>query len=398
MPQYSSFVASLQAMQSRVMLQRPGIDRNLVVAVLNERMRQVIDRKPNWSSLLQRTVISFPQAYTTGTVNLTNGSTAVVGVGTNWPVSDVVNTTIQETIKAPMTAWVTPASLAGITKNTLLYVDAGGPYPEIVPVLDIFSGHIQCPFAYTHTGPFTATASSLSNLQIQFNSVNPIFTINAITSSTGLILDNPWGQVTSTGNAYTARLIYVPVAPNSTQPYNVKELVSVVDPFQQTKLRLNVSQEELNTFDPNRTSTDSPDCVASLGPNLNGNFLWEIYPAPTVPWQLNALYHCQWPDMRLPSDTPPSFLNPNVLIMGALADAFRTPCPRPPENKDPFFNMDAAQIYEARFDQAVIEAMNSDVGLYQRAFQWNYAQTWGGLSMGSFWEQTHDDDAAMGNY
>ena len=398
MPQYSSSVASLQAMQSRVMLQRPGIDRNLVIALLNERQRQAINRKINWSSLLQRTVISFPQAYTTGTINVTTGSTTVTGVGTNWPVSDVVNTTIQETIKAPMTTWVTPASLAGITKNTLLYVDSGGPYPEVVPVLDILQGHIQCPFAYTHTGPFAATASSLSNMQLQLNSVNPIFSVNAITSPTSLIMDVPWGQVSSTGNAYQIRLIYVPVAPNSTQPYSVKELIAVVDPYQQITLRLNVSQEELDTYDPNRTSTDSPNCVASLGPNLNGQFLWEIYPAPTTPWQLNVLYHCQWPDLRLPADMPPSFLDPTVLIMGALADAFRTPCPRPPENKDPFFSVETANVYEARFEQAMIEAMTADEGLYQRAFTWNFAQTWGGVSPGAQWLQSHDLSAAMGDY
>jgi hypothetical protein len=398
MPQYSSSVASLQAMQSRVMLQRPGLDRNLAVAFLNERMRQVINRKPNWSSLLQRTIISIPQSYTAGTVQFTTGSTTVIGTGTNWPVSDVVNTTIQETIKAPMTTWVTPASLTGITRNTLLYVDAGGPYPEIVPVLDILQGHIQCPFAYPHTGPFTATASSLSNLQLRVNSINPIFTVNAITSPTTLVMDNAWGQTTSSGNAYELLLIYTPISPNTTLNYSIKELVSVCDPFQGIALRLQVSQEELNMFDPERTSTNSPICIANLGPNLNGNMLYEVYPPQDTPYQLNVLFHAQWPDMRLPSDMPPPFMSPNCLIMGALADAFRTPCPRPPEMKDPFFSPETAVEYERRFNEAVIEEMNADESKYQRAFEWNFAQTFGGLSLGSNWNQSHSLDAFVGDY
>jgi hypothetical protein len=95
---------------------------------------------------------------------------------------------------------------------------------------------------------------------------------------------------------------------------------------------------------------------------------------------------------------PPPFLNSNMLIMGALADAFRTPCPRPPDNKDPFFSMENAAEFERRFDQAVVEAMNSDESLYQRAFSWNYAQTFGGMSMGASFLQTHDLDAMTGNY
>ena len=389
MPQYS---ATLQSMQSRVLLQRPGLDRNLAQAFLNERLRQAIDRKPNWSGLLQRTVLSIPTAYTAGTINVTTGSANVVGVNTNWPVSDVINTTITEAIKAPGVYWVTPASMVGFTQDTVLYVDAGGPYPEVVPILDTLNGHVRCPFAFVHDAGFTATMSSLANLQLRLNSINPPFSINAVTSPTSLILDNSWGQASFTGMSYQALLMYTSFgAP-------VKELVVVNDPVQQITLRLQVSQEELNQYDPNRTATDSPQCIASLGPNLNRNMLWEIYPPQHTAWQLNCLMHIQAPELRLPSDMPPPFLNSNVLVMGALADAFRTPCPRPPDNKDLFFSLENAAEYERRFDQAVIECMNSDEGLYQRAFSWNYSQTFGGMSMGSSWLQSHSMEAMMGDY
>lgn len=387
----SQYSATLQSMQSRIAMQRPGIDRNLVQQLLNERMRQVLDRKPDWSGLLKRTILSIPTAYTTGQIAVTTGSVNVVGTGTNWPVSDVVNTTITEQIKAPGTYWVTPGSMAGFTRDTVLYVDSGGT-PEVVPVLDILSGHVLCPFAAAHSAGATATTSSLANLQLRVNSINPIFSVNAVTSPTSLILDNPWGQASVGGNAYQIFLSY------TTFRANVKELVVVTDPVQQLVLRLNVSQEEKSQYDPNTTGTNSPQCICNLGPNLNGNMLYEVYPPQITAWQLSVLYHQQWPEMRLPQDQPPSFLNSNMFIMGALADAFSTPCPRPPDGKDPFFSLENAQKYEARFEQAVIEAMNADESKYQRAFQWNFAQTFGGMGMGASWEQSHDIDAASGNY
>jgi hypothetical protein len=305
---------------------------------------------------------------------------------------------ITEAVKAPGTYWTTPASMAGITKNSLLYVDAGGASPEIVTVLDCLNGHILCPFVYTHNAGFTVTMSSLTNLQLRVNSVNPIFSVVAVTSPTSLVLDNPWGQASFTGMSYMILKIYTTFMEETATAMNIKELVVVTDPVQSIMLRLQVSQEEINMYDPNRTSTDSPQCIVNLGPNRNGNQLYEIYPPQSTAWQLAVLSHVQWPELRLPSDQPPPFLNPNIFLMGALADAFSTPCPRPPDGKDLFFSLENAQRYEARFEQAVVEAMTADEGLYQRAFQWNFAQTFGASSMGANWEQSHSIDAVMGDY
>ena len=389
MPQYS---ATLQSMQSRVLLQRPGLDRNLAQQFLCERVRQVLDRKPNWAGQTKRTVLSIPTAYVAGQIAVSTGSTTVIGTNTNWPVSDAVNTTVTEAVKAPGTYWTTPASLVGITRDTLLYVDSTGT-PEVVPVLDILAGHIQCPFAFPHNAGFTITASSLATRQIRVNSLYPVYTVYAITSPTGMIIDNQWGNVASTGLAYE---IYLG---QTTFGVNAKEIVSVVDTFQGVALRLLVGQEEENLYDPTRSDTGSPTRIVSLGPNWASNMTYEIRPPWTSPGQLAVLYHEQVPDMRLPSDRPPSFLNPNIFIMGALADAFSTPCPRPPDNRDPFFSLENAQKYEARFEQAVVEAMNSDESLYQRGFDSDLTRAGGrDRSMGANWEQSHSWEAMMGDY
>ena len=387
-----AFTETLLSMQNRVCKQRPGLDSTLARDFINERLRQIMDRKPNWSGLLKRTVLSIPQAYTTGTIAVTNNSNIFTGTATAWPVDDVVNTTITEAIRAPGTYWVTPSNLTGLSAASVLYVDSAGPYPEIVPVLDMLAGRIQCAFQYPHDAGFTATQSSLAGLQLRLNMINPIYTIQAVTSPTSLVTDTVWGNSNATGMAYQALLIYTPFADD------VKELVVVGDPFQSIILRLQVSQEELNMYDPNRTATDSPQCIANLGPSVNGLQTYEIYPPVSISYQLSVLYNAKWKPMRLPNDTPPVGVNPNVLIYGALADAFATPCPRPPEFKDPFFSLDTASMYNSRFEKAVVENMNSDESTYQKSFTWNFTQTYGGMSYGANFLQDHDVDAITGNY
>jgi hypothetical protein len=55
-------------------------------------------------------------------------------------------------------------------------------------------------------------------------------------------------------------------------------------------------------------------------------------------------------------------------------------------------------MYQSRFEQAVIELMTSEESTYQKAFTWNFAQTWGGMGMGANWEQSHSWEAAAGDY
>jgi len=99
--------------------------------------------------------------------------------------------------------------------------------------------------------------------------------------------------------------------------------------------------------------------------------------------------------MSLPSDYPPPFINPSVIIYGALADAFRTPMPRPPDYNDHGLSPDAANSYEALFERGVNDLIEADEMRYQTAFSYDYAQLFG-LSMGANWEQAHSIDAVLG--
>lgn len=376
-------------MIGRIARSRPNADRFLIRDLLNERMRAVLDRRPIWSGLIKSIVVNFPTAYITGSISVTPNSTIATGTSTSWPVSDVVNTTIKEQISASGAKWVTPASMSGITRDTVLYVDAG-LNPEVLPVLDIVGTTILLNFQKAHNAEFSATSSSLSGLQLQVSGyTTPVYTVLAVTDSSTLVLNQSWGGPAQSQVGYQIVKMYITL-----DPY-FKDVMAGSDPVQGIPLRLHVSQQEINQYDPDRTNSNSPTALVDRGPSLCGNFQHEVWPVVTTPYVLNFMIRVNWPDMRLMDDYPPPFLNPNVLIYGALADAFRTPCPRPPDYRDPYLNPQTAASYEALFDRAYIEAVNADESLSQQAFQWNYAQTMGAATMGSNWMVDHSIEALL---
>ena len=379
MPVFNSTLATLIG---AVVKRRSGIARDVVVDLLNERMRSIIDLRPTWSGLIKPVVVSFPATYTTGTVAFNAGSNTVTGTATAWPVNDVVNTNIVEQINGPQQLWVTPASMIGITRETILYVDAAGPNPEILPVQDILANRVLLTFNYPHAANSTATMSSLAQLQFRLASFNtPIYTVLAVTSPTTIVVDQICGQTIPTGSGYNILKMYTTIDPQ------IKEILTGYDPFQQIMLRLDVPQTDLNRKDPNRTATNSPLEVSPRSPQANGFMTYEIWPPTYIAYQLVFQIRFQWPDMRMASDYPPPFINPNALIYGALADAFKVPCPRPPDYKDPFFNLDAAMAHEQMFDKAVLQLIEADEArqtsmLTYEKYNW---------SLGANWAVSHDD-------
>lgn len=356
----------------------------------------MLDRRTEWAGLRKSVLVSFPQPTTSGNINLTTGSTLVVGNGTNWPVSDLTNCILPETVAAPGAMWVTPSpsptAMQNITRNSTLYFDAAGPNPEFACVLDILGPRIYVNFQYPHAANFTCWQSSLSGLQLRnAGDITPIFTALCITSPTTLVMDQPWAQLSITGSSYQLALMYITIDPQ------LKGFVTATDPFQNIPLQLHKTQEDLNLIDPNRQATNSPVWLADRGPNPNGNGLiqYEPWPPITIPYQLNFYIKIQWPDMRIPSDYPPPVLNPNCMIWGALSQGFATQCGKPPDYKDPAYSLQNADRYAAMAEKAFLEAIEADEARVQTMFT-SEPYAWY-ANMGANYEQAHAYDSE-GNY
>lgn len=354
----SQFTDTLFTLRGRVLNSRPEVTPDFVAGALNDRMRQILDNRTFWADLLQFGILSFPAPTTAGTMSTVTGSASVSGAATFWPVADVVNTTIPEGVPEFGYVEVAPASMQGITANSMLYVDAADT-PEVVPVVEVGRTTFIAKFSKIHNMACTVTQSSLANQQFRPGESYPIFTVAAVTyldpagSGNGtLVLTLPWGGPPLTNAVYTIKLMYVTIGSD------VKAIIAMKDEETGYPVRLHVALQDADFRDPQRTIvTGNPwFSLVDLGANAQGNALFEMWPGPSDQRQFSYAYWKQWPDMTHDTDRPPPFINPSILYYGALADAKMMRV----RKDDPYYDPVGARHYEQKFMQGLQEAKNAD--------------------------------------
>lgn len=358
---------------------------------LNDRVRQAIDWRPMWSDLLKRDIISIPQPFNAGTVSPTYQSNRIVGVGTGWPVNDVVNTTLQNNISALGNQRCTPNSMNGITPDTLLLIDGGTFTQEVVSVVEVGQASFIANFKFTHNGsqtnptPATITSSSLAQLQMRMASYQPIFTVMGVVDPQTILVDNAWGGPSATLLQYQILKMYC------TMPSDFKDFVSVTDPVQGIPLGFHYSQKTLDYRDPQRTASGEPIFLVDSTPNSNGNMQYEIWPPGSAARQIRYMYVAQWPEMKRPTDRPPYFINPVVFVNGAIATALRTKVARDDWAYDPV----NAKSFEQDFIRGLDDAANADESKCVRNYTTMMDQE---LGFNSEWMKSHSLEALWGDF
>jgi hypothetical protein len=347
----AQFSDDLFHLRGRVANARPGLTPEFITNAINDRLRQVLDHRTFWSDLLTFGILSIPAPYSTGTVSMATGSKVVTGADTAWPVADLVNTTIPDGVEEFGYVEVIPASMAGITENSLLLVDAAGD-AEVVPVVEVRRVSFMAKFAKTHAAGCTVTQSSLANRQFRISGSYPVFTVAAVLSPTSLQLTLPWGGTALADQAYAIKVMYVMLAAD------LKAVIAMKDEQTGYPVRLHVSMEEADHYDPQRSLVSGNPwySLVDLGANEQGNMLYEMWPAPSTARQFSYAYWRQWPDLVKDDDRPPHFINPSILFYGALAD-----CKMARLSKDDlYYDPEGARYYERKFEIALQEAKNAD--------------------------------------
>lgn len=382
---------TLFTMRGRVKQVKPNADPTAIRDFINDRIRYLIDSQPFWADLVKRGVLGCPQAYATGQVSLTTNSPTVTGSATAWPVNNVSNTTIPSGVRefgAPLQ--VAPASMAGIAVDSFLYIDSGGD-PEAVAVLETTNTTFTANFLKRHNANCTVTQSSLAGLQIKLGAFYPVFTVRAIHSATELEIDIPWGGAPLTAAAYQIVKAYFSIAPD------LKDIIALWDPTQGRPLAYHKSREYINIRDPQRTATGFPICLADWSPSESGSMQYELWPHQLTPYQIPILYARQWPVLKNPTDRPPFFINPSVIIDGAIADALRVNNQMMgSEQADPFFNPRLADTYELKFKAGMEAAHNANQSKAQTELE-NWRNFTGYMPGGSWW-QSHIGPDAWGDW
>lgn len=377
---------TLFTIRGRVREFRKGVNESQVDSWINDRINQAMDFRTYWSSMLVRGTLSIPNQYTTGTVSVATGSNIVTGVGTAWPVSDNVNTTIPAAIVELGYQDFVPASVAGINQDSILYVNTGTASAEAVAVVQTvntvsFSGQ----FTKVHNAGVTATQSSLVNRQFRINSGSPIFTILAVIDSTHLLIDQPWGAASLSAQTYQIyKMYYTLVA-------NVQEEFYVLDQQQGLPLQLHTPARVVNMWDPQRLNSGPPTNLVDGQPSANGIMQYEVWPPQITAYQLQFGVYQYWPKLINDTDRPPWFINTTIFYHGALADALRYKAGA----NDPYHNPKLAEVYEQRYMLGLQQASNADESKVLRELTMNARLLYPG---GANFDQDHDLDMWSGNF
>ena len=375
----SMYSDSLGSMTGRVANARPGLSSLDIRDWLNDRIRQALGSRTYWTDLITSKVLYVPDAYETGTVSVVEGSRTVTGVGTAWPVNDVVGTTIPAAIDDIGYVEVTPLAMTGITEDSVLFVDAGDVDEEVVSVVELKRDSFIAKFANTHDAGATITQSSLAGLQFRISVTDPVFTVRNVVSATELELTDFWWADSESTQSYRIVKMYLTISSK------FKDILAMKDEQTGWPVRLHVPVTEVNHRDARRTFTNAGSLIqlVDLGPNEQGNYQHELWPAPSSRRQFTCLFYKQWPDLVNENDRPPWFINPSIFVHGAIADALRFK----KDEKDPFFNPTLAEVYEKRFLQGLENAKNEDEGRFQKAYQYRYSKVF--MPMGADYWQGH---------
>lgn len=374
---------NFRQMVDHVLSYNPDAPPQLVKRRLNTRLRQIQDRRM-WGGLLVRGELSIPAAYTTGTVSVTRGSNVVTGAATAWPVTDDVNTTLSAVISVTGEYQdVTPASMVGISAGDWLLFDGGGANQEVVLVISVGTSSFKAKPTLTHAIGTTVTKSSLVRRQFRLGTVRPFYNIRAVTAAQTLILDLVYGHSSAAGSAYQICQAYVSLS------QNLRMVWSVVNTAQGWRLRLNMPQEVLNTYDTWRQTTGWVYMLNDYIPDEIGRFQYELYPTPSMEQGFPYLAYRTVENMTEDEDTPPPAIPSHMLVHGAIADIMMY------NRKSSYYDPQLAQAMQAQYEMDLVNAAMADDSVYMNNLMWAYSRYPFTQHGANYW-QSHDVDSVLG--
>jgi hypothetical protein len=335
-------------------------------------------------------MIVVPQQYATGTASLTSGSNQVVGVGTAWPVSDAVNTTLVTAITdAPGYVEIQPASLAGINQGQYLLLDQSNVgFAEVVPVQSIKGNKFIAYCQYQHPSTATIQASSLAGQQ--FGTGNYVPTVQAVTSPTTLQVDMPYGGVAQNGISYQIYALYVkPMPAGSTTPSSTaRRMLYAYDAIAGNPIGTDKTWDYIMLADPQLQNTGDPEELVSTPHDAGGAMQWTLWPIQTGPYAVGVIYADGWPTLKQPNDLLPPFLNPEIFIAGAIADCLRATVINNDRQKDPYHDPQGAMYWDKEYSTLLEAATQSDQGRWMTALK-SYEEQMAAFAPDYNWLRSH---------
>jgi hypothetical protein len=387
---YSQLWRSLQ-------LHSPPLPTTLAQQFINSRFRD-IRRKRLWSWRLGNGQIITPNAYTTGLASATIGSTAITGsVDGNGNLPAWTSALVGLQFRFGSTAPI--YTVAQVNSPTSLIIDLPfGGVQSVAPAgYQIFMGYITPPADFQD---FISFKDVLNNYRVQLHVsqefLDSIDSQRATSGNAYCVADFRYtssptlGSVSAAAVAVGSNLDPSPVTSGTYMGRTDSIFVFTVTTGGPTGTALFSWSKDNGTVQPNTPTTAQAFLlqegvniqwpVAPTGsPAINyvqGDvFVCKVRPgyALTIPqyelWPYNMsarvypfLYDRRFPDLNDPTGLVPPFIDPDVLVKGALADVCRWKGTVGQAN--PMYGLDIAMSFEKEFQAKVAEMEREDDEVY----------------------------------
>lgn len=217
-------------------------------------------------------------------------------------------------------------------------------------------------------GTGTSFASTDVGRQFKVGTGSPVYTVTAVADTTHLTLDQVVGIATNTSATYVIFDGYV------TCPTDFVRFIEVVNPQYGWRLRHWISQDELNSWDPQRTFFGQAYALVdrrfSSLTATSGQIQYEAWPYASTQQVLRYFYVKRGSDLVNPTDTPIFPIRSDVIVKGALADAARWPGTAEQPNLM-FGRVDAWQTFQGEYEEEMIDLERQDEDIYLTWLQTN---------------------------
>jgi hypothetical protein len=225
--------------------------------------------------------------------------------------------------------------------------------------------------------------TTLVGRQMLFGGRAPIYSIVDNPTTSTVILDQPYGDVSNSSASYEISNIYMtPERPD------FERLHSIKDTRNNWQLWRSLHSEELNAIDPQRSSQGTPFFAADL--TYNTQYLaqlpsgvidsfgysnssdplprFELWPRQQADFVYPYLYKRAIPDLVNPNDKPIGAVRGDIVLEGALAEL--ASWPGSPTLPNPKYNPVQYNIHRRRQRELIDSALLRDRSIMERDLSW----------------------------
>lgn len=228
-------------------------------------------------------------------------------------------------------------------------------------------------------------AAAHAGRQFFVSGTAPYYTISSV--DVGLntyTLEQNYGGTTDAAATFAVALVYV------TPPSDFLTLITVRDPINNWRLRIRVSQDQLDHWDTKRSTSQTPWVCADYRFDSSGVPRFELWPRMMTARAYPFLYYKRPADLAADTDVPLLPIRGDVLKYGALADLALWPGTS--RERNPMFGPDTNRLFEMRFADEVNKLMKTDQEIYPSDL-WRAEDKWADVPMAPMdarFLQSHD--------